>query len=45
MPLLEAESEGGTEALTAKQGLWTYLMDPRQRHGEMRVLCGSMLGS
>ena len=33
------------EALTAKQGLWTYLMDPRQRHGEMRVLCGSMLGS
>ena len=34
-----------SHCLTAKQGLWTYLMEPRQRHGEMRLLWGSRLGS
>ena len=31
--------------LTMRQGLWTNLMDPRQRHGESRGFEGSTLGS
>ena len=31
--------------LTIRQGWWIYLMEPRQRQGDMRGLFGSMLGS
>ena len=31
--------------LSFRHGLWTYLIDPRQRQGDSRGLFGSMLGS
>ena len=31
--------------MTMRQGLWTNLMEPRQRHGESRGFEGSTLGS
>ena len=31
--------------MTMRQGLWTNLMEPRQRHGDSRGFEGSTLGS
>ena len=45
--LIDRFLETGTSKIkpTLRQGLWTYRMEPRQRHGERRGLLGSILGS